>query len=344
MGKKFKYSLSIVLISILLSIIYYKYSVPNMPIISNISETLSISNTVDVATYAAKSNKKIMNVGIGAYAIRSKYWKCDRFLAALDPLKEIHLAIVWDAFGEENDCLLTIMNDPRLKSLEIILINECCIRNGNCTWHEFAAGYSKREYEDAIKSKNKKLMRKFNRFAKKLQEFLLLNLKPWTTLYISPGLESNLSDDAMKVLIDKSRKIFPNAILVQNPLGKYGGSSYDAGGDVTEYHGTSLPNPWRPCITDLDGLDISFPERPSAADGSNWQDHIDAGDDLQDYIKRASKTCDMVFLWTWEMNCYDIGTISTANRIDPRERTCKGSGKVAKLIVDQVLLANSTKK
>jgi hypothetical protein len=282
------------------------------------------------------SAKRLLNVGIGAYAIRSKNWKCNKFLTALDPLKEVNLAVVWDAFGTDNDCLLSVMGDPRLKRLEIIMINECCIRNGNCTPTEFLYGLRKSQYEDALINKDKKLMRRLKKFFTEVKVFLDTNLLPTTQCYISPGLESNLSDRAMNRLVVLSRKIIPQCNVIANPL--YEGAAYNADQDLREFHGDTVPSWTSACVTDMDGLDISFPERPSVQTGF-WR-HLHAGSELQSYIKRAAKQCEVSFLWTWEMNCYNKGQkLPSSGRIAPAERECK-AGNVYKLVVDQILLAN----
>jgi hypothetical protein len=295
----------------------------------------------DTADYMAViTSKRLINVGWGAYGIRNKNWECRKFLASMDNFRQINLAFLWDSFGENNDCLLSVMNDPRLKNLEVILFNEVCQRNRNCASHEFLAGISTNDYENALLHRDQKTMRRIKRYMNKVVAFFALNLKPTTQLFVSPGLESNLSGPAMHVLVRLASRLFPGALMIENP--ESGGSNYSAGATFREYHGTGLPNPWRPCVTDLDGLDINFPERPSTQH-SGWMQSIDAGRDLQDYIGKAARECEFVLLWTREMNCYNMGANPEKYRSDPAERPCN-SGIVMKLMADQILIAQNTKR
>lgn len=276
---------------------------------------------------------KPVKIGLAPYGIRNKNWPCKKFLKALKPLKSLHIATLWDAFGTNNTCLEKLMEDPRLESLEIILITECCVRNRNCTSADFLRWYTPASYQAALLSRDPKLMRGLRRYYKEVKAFLDINLRSTTQCYISPGLESNLNADAMKILINMAYKIFPQCMLVANPVGS--GPGYYTGADFREFHGTNLPSEKNiSCITDLDGLDIEFPERPSVYN-SGWETHIHSGSELQSYLQKSTARCEISFLWTSEMNCLNVGQ-DTSPRIPPAERECQ-FGIVPSLMVDQIL-------
>jgi hypothetical protein len=267
---------------------------------------------------------QFFNVGRAPYALQSETFDCQGFLNSLNGIENLHIAFVWNTFGLNNDCLLSLMNDPRLKSLEIHLMNECCHRRGDCPPHEFLARINTpATYNKLLLAKDTALTIQLQEYMAPIRQFLDANLKPGTRCFISPGLESNISSEAMGWLNQITGSMFPNCALVQSGGGVPNNTNYDEG------HGSS-PNLNPPCFANLDGTDVDFPQRRTI-DPNN---HIDSKN-LSKYIKKYAPKCEVVFLWTQDDNCkYSLSHFAT----NQRERVCKPT-VVNQLLANEILRA-----
>lgn len=246
------------------------------------------------------------NVGLAEYAILSPQWPCDKAREAERDLPVLRKAVLWNSFGDDTECLLKYLKDPRLAALEIHLINEVCQRNNNCGPYEFLYGVSLEEYNRKLIMRDRALLRALRQYLSVVQKFVNENLRQSTVCYVNPGLESNLSREAAEVLIKETRILFPNCKIVWNPVGS---SPYaePIEGTVFELHGATPPLV-APCIADLDGVDISFPTRPALLPS-----YISSAD-IPQYLTRYSQ-CDITFLWIAEFN-----GLRSSPFIDPRSR------------------------
>lgn len=252
---------------------------------------------------------RFVNVGRAPYALQSETFDCQGFLNSLNGVENLHIAFVWNTFGLNNDCLLSLINDPRLKSLEIHLMNECCHRRGDCPPHEFLARISTpAEYNKLLLAHDPLLTMQLQEYMAPIRQFLDANLKPGTKCYISPGLESNISSQAMGWLNQITGDMFPNCALVQSGGGAPNNTNYDEG------HGSN-PSLNPPCFANLDGTDVDFPGRPSIT-----PDNDIAYRNLYKYIKKYATKCEVVFLWSQDDNCKYSATHFATNQ---RERICK---------------------
>jgi len=284
---------------------------------------------------------QLNNVGLGPFALTKSDFNCRSFFKELRPLKELHISVLFNTFGNDNRCLVRLLDDPRLKTIQIHLINEPCHRNNQCGKYEFLASVSSpAQYSKLWGNNDPSLIRKFVTYVKPVQDILETNLKENTQCLINPGLESNLNDAAAKNLIKKTRELFPACRIVWNPLAASSStsSSLRNGSDLLEGHG-STPNIFGPCIANLDGTDIDFPSRPTPnrkiKDNKNY---VQSGNPLQQYIETYANRCEVVFLWTQEMNCRNDGS---GGFIDPRARSCKNAVNPAtRLMVKEIVHAN----
>lgn len=279
------------------------------------------------------TKKKILNVGRAPYNLTSPKFNCRAFLSSVDDLEELHIAFLYNTFGNKFDCLKTLLYDPRLKTLEVHLINEPGHRNNRLGRYEFLYRYGESEYEDLLEKRNRKLRKRFKRYIRKIKRVLDEHRQPYTKLLISPGLESNVNERAGKTLVRWTRKNFPKAKVVWNPLYPTG----RANADYLEQH-TKRPLAFPPCIVDLDGTDISFKRRVSWVKRAGDNNYIEAGPELQRYIEKYSKKCEVVFLWVMEDN-----GIADSRFVDPRKRNHRNKKKIYDLIARQIKIANRTK-
>lgn len=290
-----------------------------------------------IVEFTAVEENQLRNIGRATFNITSPKFDCKSFRKSVRRFKELHLAFVYNTFGNDTRCLAKLMKDKRLKTLEVHLINEPGQRNGRSGSYEFLYNMGVSEYNHLWRSNNSKLIKRFKNYVVSLQDLFSRNLSPSTQCLISPGLESNVDDVAAKNMIVSTRSAFPNCRVVWNPL-KWSGQMN--GADLIEQHGT-VPKFKKntPCITNLDGADIDFPERPS--------DHVKlkleylvAGAGLQQYIEQYANMCEVVFLWTVEDNCGGSGQ----SWMDPRKRSCRPKVNVNPLIAKEILYANKYAK
>jgi hypothetical protein len=247
--------------------------------------------------------------GVAYYAIQHKDWPCDRTLKVFEGVAKPSLSVLWHSFGDNTQCLEKFINDSRPKQLEIHLINEVCQRNRRCGPYEFLANTSTADYEKRLASRDPKLISAIKNYAKAPSEFLKRHQGKFEC-YVSPGLESNLSDRGAKTLNDAIRPMFPGCAIVRNPAGINRARGL-AGAEIIEVHG---PNPRisPECIANLDGNDVSFARRPALLTAGSINERS-----LMDYLTRMQK-CRAAYIWTAEMNGlnpHDKGFV------DPRKRS-----------------------
>lgn len=258
---------------------------------------------------------RITNVGRSPLALTSPSFACEDFIRSLDELQSLHIAFLYHTFGNDLTCLNRLLGDSRLESLVMHLVNEPGHRNRRLGSYEFLANISSpQEYDRLIRSQSPSLKQDFIAYSQ--GAIAIANSIPDSTqCIISPGLESNLSNEASRILIQWTREIFPSHCRVMwNPLREREVISVGmVDADLVEAHGRN-PLVSAPCTVNTDGTDISFPERPTFAQ-SGW--YISSGEDLQNYILRYSAQCEIVFLWVFEDNCIRQGSF-----VDPRQRDC----------------------
>lgn len=246
------------------------------------------------------------NLGTGDYAMLSPRWPCQTARESESNLPVLRKAVLWNTFGNDTTCLSQYLIDPRFQTLELHLINEPCQRNRKCGDYEFLYGMSVSEYDQRLTHKDPALLERLKSYAEVPAKFLNQNLKSHTTCFISPGLESNLSMPAAKVLIDTITPLFPQCKIVWNPAG-INRRAKPIPGTYFELHGSNVDLK-APCIADLDGEDISFPTRRAILPNYISSLKIPA------YIEQFSE-CEANFLWIAEFNGIQSGPF-----IDPRKR------------------------
>lgn len=244
-------------------------------------------------------------------------------------LTELRIATLWNTFGTNTSCLKTYLADTRLKVIEIHLINEVCQRRGTCGAYEFLFGMSMAKYNRALKEENPALLERMRNYFQEPAQFLAANLKPGTACYISPGLESNVDLEAAMVLLQQTKKSFPNCRVVWNPVNNSRAAKPISGTFFEQHHpDASLSSP---CIVNLDGFDISYPTR-SAILPQNL-----GSTDLPEFARRF-RSCDATFLWIAEYN----GITSSKPPPDPRQRTAFPGESTFGLVINSLKTLRST--
>lgn len=280
-----------------------------------------------------ESRPLISNVGRAPFALAASNFQCSAFLKSIRKLPVWHIAFLYNTFGTNYRCYKKLIRQSkgRLATVEVNLINEPGHRNRRLGSYEFLHGISSpKAYEKLLISENAKLRQKFAKYVKPLKAQLAL-LPPNTQCLINPGLESNVSEKAGRVLIQWTREEFPNCRTVWNPLdASFRKQGSMAGADLLEGHGVTPPLE-KACIFNLDGTDISFPSRKSRLPEGGY---VEAGNSLQQVIATYAQKCEIVFLWTVEDNCnYDT------RFVDPRRRDCRRAKSVFPLTAKEAEIA-----
>lgn len=263
----------------------------------------------------------LSNVGYAPFNLTSPRFNCNGFFEASKDIETLHIAFLYNTFGNDFSCLERLMNDPRLATLEIHLINEPGHRNNRLGSYEFLATVGTvRQYDAKVRARDAKLKRKLFDYVQPLKAFLDANLKSHTELLINPGLESNLSDTSARILISWTRQLFPDTRVVWNPLKPNPKRLSSVRGDIIEGHNLS-PNIAPPCIYNLDGTDVSYPNRPAIGERAykegeikNW---VQSGAPLFQLYEAFANECEVAYVWTAESN----GINEKQNKfVDPRRR------------------------
>ncbi len=260
------------------------------------SAFISIFNTLSSFATSEQNHR----VGFSPLAIAHKNFNCEAFLDSISERQELNIAWLYNTFGSNYKCLRKILTDPRLKILQTYLINEPGHRNKRLENHEFLFRFkTPQDYSAALRKQDKKLRRDFFKYVRSVQN-LLKHRQDQVTCLISPGLESNISPSAARVLIRWTRKAFPNCAVVWNPV-RYHTEKIrkTVRADFSEGHGSNIKLE-APCIVNLDGEDIEFKSRKTKNPNK-----INVSQ-LSRFVSRYTRrNCTAIFLWMQEYNCND---------------------------------------
>jgi len=283
----------------------------------------------------------LTNVGYAPFNLTADQFNCNAFLEASQVVNHLHIAFLYNTFGNNFSCLEQLMNDSRLETLEVNLINEPGHRNGRLGSYEFLADVgSVSDYDNKLRSQDAALKQKFVEYVAPLQE-VLKNLDSSTQLLINPGLESNVSDAAGATLMTWTRELFPNARVVWNPLNPSPDRLTATGADTLEGHGAT-PNISAPCVYNMDGTDVSYPNRPALGElnhregqAKNW---VQSGAPLFQLIEEMANRCEVALIWSAEGNGLDY---RASGFVDPRSRNHSIPLEVYKTIFEDVAKVQS---
>lgn len=225
---------------------------------------------------------------------------------ALDGIGSIRLSFLYNTFGQETSCLKRYISDPRLKLLQVHLVNEVCQRNGRCGKYEFLHGMSVNEYRKKLQSSDPRTLNRLVEYSRPIAEFLNSNLRADTRLLVSVGLESNVSSAEAANAINALRPLFPRGEFVHNPAG-INPRKGSVPNTYYEEHGSKV-RLRVPCVANLDGEHLEFHgEQPLLS-------NVISVDDIPAY-NRKFQHCEANFLWSGEFN-----GIAKGSFIDPRQR------------------------
>lgn len=282
------------------------------------------------------------NIGYASFNITANRFNCEGLISALAPLKVIHLSFLYNTFGNSFSCLERILKDERVKTLQIHLVNEPGHRNKRLGDYEFLYNIkTPKVYNTLVLNQDESLRLRYFEYVKPLQDFIQNSVRSDIEVIITPGLESNLSVGASKILFAWTKELFPNNRLVFNPY-PFKSGHQAVGADFLEAHGL-FPELNSPCVFNLDGTDVSFPNRLALGQKSyeeeqlkNW---IQSGAPLFQLYEEMANKCEYVFLWTAESN-----GLKDSLFIDPRMRSNVIATRMYRTIISQIVNLNKKGK
>lgn len=290
--------------------------------------------------YIESSKSHLVNVGRAPFAIASPKFNCDGFIESLDKLDFLHISWLFNTFGSDYKCLKRVLKDPRLITLQVNLVNEPGHRNRRLEPGEFLYNIkSPQEYNRLLLAKDPSLHKRFQKYAAPLQDLLVSRLQPRTQCLINPGLESNISTRAGRVLVKWAREAFPFCKIVWNPLSNTG-SPRGTGANFIEQHGWFPNFKTKSCVFNNDGSDINFKQRKSGfaiqheLNPALPKNYLNSGNSLQAALEQYANQCRVVFVWTPEDNCFDFNR-QTAPWMPPSKRGCQ-NGPVNSLVAKEI--------
>ena len=302
-------------------------------LLAGIFFALSVSTQAQDVVLPADAPEGLTNVGYAPFNLTAKNFNCDGFIESLRPLAEWHISFLYNTFGNDFQCLERLMNDSRLKTLQVHLINEPGHRNNRLGSYEFLYNIpTVSTFDKQLKNHNQKLKAKFVEYVKPLQEVLANNLQSHTALLISPGLESNVSAPAGKVLISWTRPLFPDARIVWNPYRASLNTRKFVNGDLVEAHG-QFPALKAPCVYNMDGTDVKYNNRPALGEKSGTKNYFHSGTPLFQQMEKYANRCEVAFIWSQEGN----GLSYKEGFKDPRKRNHFISTRMYKQIMRDVI-------
>lgn len=233
-------------------------------------------------------------LGVGYYAIQHKDFPYQEALHVFDGVKRPALAFVWGTFGDKQDGLKEwfrqVKDRPHL--LEIHMMNQVCVRNGNCGVGEIWPGLSVRQFNNKLKTNDPELMDRIRTRVQEIKTFVDSQKNENSHLVLSLGLEDNFNKQAATNLERAVEEIWPYEIA-RNPVAQKGVDQSLSGADALELH---TPNPkfgkGVQGIANLDGTDIDFSNREPTLSTSISPDKV------RSFLSRNKGKSLAVFLWS----------------------------------------------
>ena len=170
---------------------------------------------------------------------------------------------------------------------------------------DFARGYDVRRFNQALESKERRLMRAIDRRIERILDTFPILLERRVSDFWCPELEDNLSDEAFHNFAERVARYRPRKRIVRNPC--HGGDKW-AG--LKEWHGNCYANVAG--IMNLDGTSIELP-------GTSFYFNCISLKRAENYIKRYRKKARMVSLWHHEQQGY-YNVHGWGNPTPPRQR------------------------
>ena len=178
--------------------------------------------------------------GLTFLGLRSQTTVCSQVFEMLDGVERFAVSLLWNSFGESDECLLSLLQDPRPKSIQVFLVNAVCLRKNNC------AGVDAEGYDLVIDR------------AMDAYDTIIPFISMHDTLIITPALEDDLDVLDYKYIADEIRFYAPEAKIGRNKHGLQISAADCADADYCELHNEAELNGSATFQWSNDGYDLSL--------------------------------------------------------------------------------------
>ena len=253
-------------------------------------------------------NKSESIFGLSILALQHPNFNCDMFFEAIKGLKSLNIGYLHHTFGFNNECLKRVLNDDRLQTIQVYLVNEVCARNFNCGNYETFGQRTADEMQALAWMQEEMFINIYRFIARNSYSFLMNHMKTDTICYVSPGLESNYTPTAAERVLKPVKEIFGDRCLyVYNPVQEEKVTAFH--NFLETHHDFVVPDV--PYIAGMDGIELEFDDIFTTYP-RKWERFI-----LDAYIDKHKRKADKIYLWHSWFNCIPNGGFQ-----DPRARDC----------------------
>ena len=202
-----------------------------------------------VLLYAPIANAQ--NPGLAYYGLLSNSTWCDALLSSWADLTEVRIAFLADhTFGQNFSCWNRIATDPRLRAVEIHLLNGSGLRENHLQPNEVLYGYSQNSFASALQNKDANLLNKLAAHFRDVKANIVDKIPANVPCFASPILEYDLSKDQWLTVANLAYSIFQRCPIVNSPDG-FGPGPIPT--TLYELHENNPANLSAPCVADNDG-------------------------------------------------------------------------------------------
>lgn len=242
------------------------------------------------------------DVGASPYFLSHPKFDIDAYRQRVRGLGPYPVAFLWNTPGHDLDKVRHEIRRPKVTFIEMVLINETCVRNRNCGSYELFHGLTVKQLKRYIANENPRLKKKVLAYSEKAAKWLFSALPPEKECLINPLLETQTSRREGRIFFSWIAPIFkPRCSFVWNPLGDNPGKPIPYA-EYSEGHGRVITFKDNNCIANNDGVFLTHRESR--------------------IFTKVYSACKAVFLWTHADNCREDKETAF---IDPRLRGCGGS-------------------
>ena len=161
--------------------------------------------------------------GLTFLGLKSASVDCSEVFQMLAGVERFAVSLLWKSFGDTNSCLLQLAQDPRPKSINIMLVNGVCLRKDNCD------GLDSLGYDNVID------------WAMDAYDTLLPFINSQDELILTPALEDDLDVLDYTYIADQIRFYAPQAKIGRNKNGVQISAADCANADYCELHNEAEP-------------------------------------------------------------------------------------------------------
>lgn len=213
---------------------------------------------------AALTNHR--HVGVAYLAAMHKDFPARKAISVFNSVEHPILGVLWGTFGTSKRAMKGYLNicSDRPHILHIYLLNQVCVRHGNCKRGEIMRALNVKGWNSRIVKRSSRLVRLIQKRIRIIKNFIEQNGNCNTIPSLVLALEDNFDNQSSSELRKIVSEVWPYAV-VRNPVGvkNFNHSRVECHGVDTNV-GSGFGS--------MDGVDIEFPHRlPTIAQSAGKQ-------------------------------------------------------------------------